>query len=380
MGQEPLDIDLLLISDLYPTPHDPVRGVFVRDHARALRPFVRSVTVANISLIGEACRIRQDETDPHIRVLQGGIFRRKIHRAFRSPFYAIWVHRALRTILEHADPDLLHAHGGVLSGTLARRIATKKRIPYFITEHFRMLEKWAKDPLKRRLLAKNHRGAARTIGVSEQLTREIRTHFPEGKSLTVPNPVDTELFHPGTEEREKRLLFASRLDPQKGALRTLKAFEAVHGSYPDWKLKIQGEGRERAAIEAYLAERPSLKERVEVGPKLPREELVQAMRRSAFMVLPSEYESFGLVIAESLATGTPVIAPDRTGPRDIFFEGAGIGIDPRNEESLMNAMQRMIETAGSTDPEELHKGIAERFSMDRVGRQLQALYQKALNS
>ncbi len=117
---------------------------------------------------------------------------------------------------------------------------------------------------------------------------------------------------------------------------------------------------------------------MELGPTLSREGLSEKMRKASFLVLPSAYESFGLVIAEALASGTPVIVPDRTAPPEILFEGAGISVDPMDEEALAKAMKRMIEKGAEKSPEELHRRIEERYGMERVGRTWSELYQKAL--
>lgn len=377
MVKKAADIDLLLISDLYPKPDDPVRGIFVQDHARALRPFVRSVSVADLQLSGKRIERRQDRSDPGIQVLQGGVFSKEPPGVLKAALYSLWTTRAEKRIQSEFRPDMIHAHGGILSGTLARRLASKRKIPYFITEHFRMVEQWGKNPLKKRILKKNYRGAQNIIGVSNKLTEQISPLFPKSSFRTVPDPVDTMLFHTGPQERKKQMLFASRLDPNKGGLRTLKAFDAIHEEYPEWKLELYGEGKEAEAIQVYLEARPSLKERVVFGPRLDRGTLSEKMREASFMVLPSEYESFGLVIAESLSSGTPVIAPDRTGPADILFDGAGIGIDPTKERELENAMAAMIKAHGSYIPEEMHEKIERYFSMERIGSELSKLYESS---
>lgn len=371
-------IELLLITDLYPTPTDPMRGSFVREHACASMPYVGSLTVANIALSGKNPEMRKDEVEARIKVLQGGAIERRIPKLLRPPLYSLWFRKALRRIISETDPDIVHAHGGILSGSLARRISEKKGLPFFITEHFGTWEKWARDPLKKRILSRNYRKAEGVIGVSHYLRERIQEKFTDINPITIPNPVDTELFESGTNEREKCILFVSRLDPNKGGMRTLRAFEALHEKHPEWKLKIHGSGQEKERISEALEKTPSLQQRVELGPQLSRKELASTMQKASFLVLPSEYESFGLVIAESLSCGTPVIAPDNTGPSDIFFEGAGRAIDPLDRNALQKAMEEMIALHGSFDARKLHERIDEKFGKERVGAELSKLYQKAL--
>lgn len=374
--KESRNIELLIISDLFPRPGAPLRGIFVRDHARAVQPKVSAIRIADIGLSGKGVELKRDSSG--IPLLQGGVFRRRPPSLLKPAFYAIWAERAVQSLRENFRPDLIHAHGGILSGTLARRFAEEEGIPFLITEHFGKLEKWFADPLKEGRLRKNYRKAASVIAVSEHASQKLEKAFPGLKSETIPNPVDTELFSPFKGERKKRVLFASRLDPNKGALRSLKAFDAIREGSPDWEMRIVGEGKEQKAIERYLKERPELERKVSLLPFLDRERLAEEMKEASFLVHPSEYESFGLVIAESLACGTPVIAPDRTGPRDIHFEGSGEWIPPRDPEALKRAMKRMMENSGTYDPEELHQRIAERFSMERVGERILESYDKAL--
>lgn len=99
-------------------------------------------------------------------------------------------------------------------------------------------------------------------------------------------------------------------------------------------------------------------------------------------VLPSvgKGESFGLVLLEAMACGTPVIASDLPGLRTVARVGGDV-VPPQNPEVLANALRARLQTPRTIPEREvLHRAISSRFSWDAVGASLDMLYSSLVDT
>ena len=129
----------------------------------------------------------------------------------------------------------------------------------------------------------------------------IQAGFPASKISVKPNFVEPD---PGERSHSgDYALFLGRLSPEKGLLTLLDAWQRLQSPVP---LVIAGDGPMRHRLEAEVA-RKGL-HCVHFAGQLPRDEGYDAMKKAAFLVVPSIwYEPFGLVVAEAFACGTPVL-------------------------------------------------------------------------
>jgi glycosyltransferase involved in cell wall biosynthesis len=102
------------------------------------------------------------------------------------------------------------------------------------------------------------------------------------------------------------------------------------------------------------------------------------MRKSALLVLPSRAESFGAVLVEALACGTPVVATRCGGPEDIVSDEVGTLVPPEDENALAEGIGRILQRRGMYNPERLRTYALERFSWERVANDTVNVYQQAL--
>jgi glycosyltransferase involved in cell wall biosynthesis len=129
----------------------------------------------------------------------------------------------------------------------------------------------------------------------------IEAGFPANKIIAKPNFVDPdpgERDHPGDYA-----LFLGRLSPEKGPMTLLEAWERLPCAVP---LVIAGDGPMRHHLENEVAQKQL--QYVGFAGRLKREEAYEAMKKAAFLVVPSVWnEPFGMVVAEAFACGTPVL-------------------------------------------------------------------------
>ncbi len=142
------------------------------------------------------------------------------------------------------------------------------------------------------------------------------------KFIQIPFGVDTERFIPKETLAQERVLFVGGLDRQhyfKGVDHLIDAFALVAKEFPNAQLRIIGKGD----LEEYYRKRIAacgLESRASISNSISDEALLEEYTSAAVTVLPSinRGEAFGLVLLESLASGTPVIASNLPGVRNVF--------------------------------------------------------------
>lgn len=183
-------------------------------------------------------------------------------------------------------------------------------------------------------------------------TKAILNAYPEGhrkKILTMANPVT---FYPKPNDaipvsQSNVVLAVGRFMGQKDFSTLIIAFASLSAKYPNWKLRIIGDGVLRAKLEKLVRDL-GISSRVQLpGVK---ENIGDEYYRSAFLVVPSLYESFGLVTAEALACGRPVISfSDCVGSAQLIKDGVnGLLVEPGDDRAgaLAQAIKRLITDSG----------------------------------
>ena len=214
---------------------------------------------------------------------------------------------------------------------------------------------------------------------------------PERISV-IPCGVDLERFHPGEQEDGRipaglgnapLVLYVGRIEPLKGVDLLISAFAQVTGAgVPPHLLVVGGDDQSGDAIRELrgLAAALGIAERVTFAGSVPHDELPMYYRLADVCVVPSFYESFGLVAVEALASGTPVVASRVGGLTTTIRDGVTGYLVPwrcpepfaeRIDLLLANGhLRRSMGAAARTSVETL--------GWDRVGEGVQALYQDAL--
>lgn len=176
-----------------------------------------------------------------------------------------------------------------------------------------------------------------TIDAMKYFDDKIQT-----KGIIIPNPIKENLPKWDKKNTEKLIISASRLVKQKNLPMLIKAFAKLKRDYPDYKLKIFGEGKLRNQL-LKLIKDLNLKNEV----FLPgfSSEIHEAMTKSRLFVLSSNYEGISNAMLEALAIGVPVISTDSPigGARMFIKHGEnGLLTEVGNTEDLYKAMKRII--------------------------------------
>lgn len=196
------------------------------------------------------------------------------------------------------------------------QICRKLHIPYIETPRG-MLEPWslAQKKWKKRLALwlyqmsdLNHAACIYTTADDE--AKNVKALGVKAPCAVIPNGIEIDSYKCRTaiDVVKKQVLFLSRIHVKKGIELLLEAWMRMVKDYPDWKLLIVGNG-ETAYIESLKAmvERLGVGESVTISEPVFGEAKVRLYQSSALFVLPSYSENFGMVIAEAMSCGVPVI-------------------------------------------------------------------------
>jgi phosphatidylinositol alpha 1,6-mannosyltransferase len=177
---------------------------------------------------------------------------------------------------------------------------------------------------------------------------------------TIPSGVDL----PATVEEEAEppeVLYAGRLSPEKGVRELVAATDGL-------PLVVAGDGPLRDEVPGALG-------------FVPHDELVLLYGRAAVVACPSRREGFGVVCAEAMAHGRPVVAGDVGGLRDlVVHEETGLLVPPGDVSALREAIRRLL-----ADPalrrrfgEAGRARISEHFTWQEFGDETLRAYEDAL--
>ncbi len=184
-----------------------------------------------------------------------------------------------------------------------------------------------------------------------------------------PNALDLSLY-PSRPHRGDYLLFLGRMSPDKGAHRAVAV--AVEAGMP---LKLAGkcqEPKEREYFDEYV--KPHLLGGSEYLGEVTHGEKVELLQNARATLFPIEWEEpFGLVMIESMACGTPVIATRRGAVPEVIEHGrSGIIVEDYRD------MAAALPEADRLEPLELRRYAEERFSPERMVRDYLQAYETAL--
>jgi glycosyltransferase involved in cell wall biosynthesis len=263
---------------------------------------------------------------------------------------------------ERADEfDVINDHSGMTSAALGGLVDT----PVLHTVH---------GPLDAHELQAVYGGIAevgRSVGLIS-ISENQRRPMPDLPWVaTIPNAIDLSLY-PCKPHRGDYLLFLGRFSPDKGAHRAIAV--AMELGLP---LKMAGKNRE-------LKERQYFGEFVEphVGHggieylgEVTHGEKVELLQDARATLFPIEWEEpFGLVMIESMACGTPVIATRHGAVPEVIEDGRS-GIIVENTRQMAAA----LEHADELDPMECRAYVEERFAPERMVRDYEDAYAAALS-
>ncbi|HUT53021.1 MAG TPA: glycosyltransferase [bacterium] len=279
-----------------------------------------------------------------------------VHRMWRLPLASAsnYAHRFKR-------PCIVSPHGSLNKFSMSQK-PVRKKIIWWLMEGRRI------------------RRADMVLATCLSEAEDIAALLPEVPIAVIPPGTDLPVMRePGPAREFKVALFLSRFNPKKGLISLIKAWGILKPA--SWKLVIVGfdeEGVEAQCRKA-VADLKLEDSVIFAGPALKDRKWEHYFNADIF-ILPTLDENFGIVIAEALASGLPVITTKGAPWEDLKLRNCGwwidIGVEP-----LVNAMREALEL----DPSELRamggRGrtlVEEKFTWEACARKMVEIYKWAL--
>lgn len=290
--------------------------------------------------------------------------------------------RTLRRALEGVD--VVHGHG-LVGAFLAGRSMEVSDAPCRVGTFHTYTEdgdywayRWFNRRI-RRMLDRLHR----RIAVSDACVDGLEPYFGGGFDV-IPNGVDCDRFRPlaANESRPDgmpRILFVARLEPRNALPDLLNAVAILRGRGIDAIVQVAGDGPTRAA-DAALADRLGIADRVDwLG--LIHDDLPRRYREATVMAAPCTLASFGVILIEAAASGTPVVCADNVGFRQVIRDDMpGRFVPMRDPAALADGLAEVLERP-ALRAEWGRRGrelTEQRYSWPRVAQRIADVYADVL--
>lgn len=393
---------ILHLPKWYPHRYDDQDGDFVARHVAAIaqQPGLESAVVFAAVARGPLAGLIEEDHDLTGPVPTWRYYYRArltglgpLDKLLKLGLWLLAQRRGLRAVRRHwggAAPAIVHTHILFRPAMLARWLRWRHGWPYLITENwtiFQPANAWRLGAVRRWLAGWLVRAAAAYTPVSDDLRRALAAlGGTNPHTVVIPNVVDTELFHPPADPRERAGLLnvAAFNEPAKnlsGLLRTVAQLRATLPPLPGLHLRVAGYGPAEATMHQLAAELGLLADgTVEFLGKLTPAQVAAEMRRAAVFVLFSNYENLPCVLIEAQASGLPAVATSVSGVPELLPDGGTLGllVPARDEAALAAALAQALAAPARFSASAMRARAVAEFSYPAVGVAYRAVYTRML--
>jgi glycosyltransferase involved in cell wall biosynthesis len=258
----------------------------------------------------------------------------------------------------YGKPDLIHVHDWltVSAGVSAKHLLrTPIVMTFHSTESSRSQSKTPESAMVEGLEWWGSFEASGVIAVSSWMRTEVISQFklPPEKVHEIPNGVDVEKFSKpvdvqavrnrwNVEPGAKLITAVGRLTSQKGFDDLIRAYPEIRRKIPKSRLLVVGDGYMRGELES-LAETERVRGYTTFAGFVSESDLIDAIKSSDVVAVPSRFEPFGIIALEAMAGGSPLVVSRVGGLAEIVEDGVdGLEVDPNNPALLAKAAIRLL--------------------------------------
>lgn len=379
---------VLVISNLFPLPWEPGRGLFNAQQLRALSERHQIHVVVPVAWrnwwrhrrVAGNCHDYHGITVTPVPYFYVPGFWRASYAASMWLSLCLSLHR-----FRHWQADVILATWLYPDAVAAVRLARKLKLPVLMKAHGSDVNVQCQVPARCRKVVAAAASSHAVVTVSQDLADQLRQFGVAGDRLhTIYNGIDLQRFVPADRnqvratlmlaEADKVLLYVGNLKTSKGVLDLVIAL--THLPARQWQqCIIIGDGDDRSAMEK-LAEQHGLTGKIRFLGRLPHEQIGKWMSASDLLLLPSHAEGVPNVVLEAMACGSPVVASALPGIQEVTPDYAGITVPARQPEAFAAAIAEALDRSWDTERIRRH---AEQFSWHDNVNKLEALLQGAVS-
>jgi glycosyltransferase involved in cell wall biosynthesis len=329
---------VLIISFWNPTAQHPQQGIFIQEQAAAICKMRENVIFLQVNVL-PANNLFLKKT-----IEESAFYKnRRITLNLYSRLWKFWyvnpwatsriIYSLMKKSGDEINPAIIHANVifpcGVVSYLLTRRLGAK----LLISEHWSKTGKLLKHPLYRKIAMKAYLNSFAVVCVSEYLLQRISKSTGHRNLLIIPNIIDTEVYSympkPVSNAATRRFLCVATWRLPK---RLDLIFEAVSSlcaeSSGNIELTVVGTGPQ-----ADILKNRKMPDNLNVSwtGYLNRSAIAALLQNTHIFLHASDIETFSIVTAEALSTGTPVLASNTGALPELIDEQNGILVENTNE-------------------------------------------------
>jgi len=361
------ELKVLAISNLFPNPFEPRRGLFNLNQFKALAATGVEVKVVapvpafpgmglapRLASSGRAAKV------PHSGEV-GGLpvwyprypYLPLVGREFHGQLYYRGTRKAIGRIMDDWSPDIIYVTWTWPDAFAAGLIARDHRLPYVVKVHGTDINEYLDYRVRKKRILSALNKASGIVSVSDALKDVMSGQGVDvDKIHVIYNGVDRKLYRPqsksesrlrlGITADEPTVVFIGNLKPVKGLDQLLKAFKELHGRNQNVRLHIIGRG----PLESDLRKQSinlGLEEQVRFEGEQSPVEVARWMSAADVLCLPSINEGVPNVLLEAMACGTPVVASRVGGIPEIVDRGrCGFLVKPGFPDKLAEALEKSL--------------------------------------
>ncbi len=396
---------ILIVPAWWPSPEQPINGIFCEDYARAFAAAGAKVGVVfpdmvspryfgrgtNVSWLPSLMHERLPDA-PEVEIVRV----RGLHTALGRPALQMrrferWMKRGLGYYAAaHGEPDILHAMCAIPAGwACTRRAATANGRPVVVTEHTGPFSLVMSRRKGERFVREALHDADEVVAVSEPLAREMRDRGIDREIGVIHNPVapcflrEAAAPPPMQQDASGRpifhAVFVGRLTPLKGVLEIIEAARRLSNDPRftiHWHFVGDGElnGEIRTRFEA-----ANMTDRLHMMGLCRKRMIANLLDASHVLLLPSQGENCPLAVCESLCAGRPVIGTRGTGCEALIGDGDGLLTRIGDAAELVDRIVECLENYGRWDHAAIARRAAARFSMEAISSQYAEVFGRLLS-
>jgi glycosyltransferase involved in cell wall biosynthesis len=311
-------------------------------------------------------------------ILPARYFERAYAKTFVKDGMILW----RNYISKAGTPDVVHLHNAWCAGLLAfalRELGYKGKI--VLTEHDSIAVAVVPSSFKHEQLKAVYNACNVILTVSNYLKRKVVDDYglDHRKIRVVANCID-DTFLKVESDCERRqsnqlcLVTVGNLIPIKAHAILIEAFEIAYQKNNNIYLEIIGAGPLAKQL-ALQVRQLSCRDHIQLLGYKNRIQIAERFKESNLFILPSQRETFGVVLIEAMCFGLPCIAFKGSGPDDIITPENGILVDSQDANSLAQAILSMANNLQQYDSDRIIQETKRKYSDVHIAEQLQEIYQ-----
>ena len=282
--------------------------------------------------------------------------------------------------------DISHAHSLFVNGYVSYKLKKEKNIDYIVAVRNTDVNTFFKKmPHLRKIGVKILENAKQVVFISPRYKKHvIDTYIPEElkksieeKSVVIPNGIDKFWFDnlnmksKPIDKNNVKLIYVGKLDKNKNLDTSMKAVKKLNELGYKSTLDIVGSGPDLDRINE--ASKNDYKDMIKLHGFMNKEEIIDLYRNSDIFIMPSKYETFGLVYIEAISQGLPVIYTKNQGFDGYFKEGqVGFSVKYDDVDEIAEKVKAIIDS--KIDLENLEDELRQSFVWENIAKMYYEIY------